>query len=471
VTSGRPEISISVLGAGYLGVAHAACLAELGFEVLAVDTDAARVTALSAGKLPFFEPGLDPLLRRGLDSRRLRFSTSYHDAARFADVHFICVGTPQLAGSDYADLSQLNSCIAALGPLLDRPCLVVGKSTVPVGTAATVAAGLAEAAPAGLAVDLAWNPEFLREGSAVEDTLHPDRIVAGVQSRHAESVLRDIYAEPLAGGARFFVTDLATAELSKSAANSFLATKISFINAMSEVCAVGGGDVTMLAEILGADPRIGAAFLRPGLGFGGGCLPKDVRAFIASACGLGVGDALAFLRDVDAVNARCRTRMVDLAQNLAGGSLGGKRVGVLGVAFKPDSDDIRDSPALDVATAIHRMGGHIRIYDPVAMNKARESRPELEYAGSVEAVASDADLLLLLTEWPEFRDADPGMLGKIVAQRRIADGRNVLDPAAWHEAGWDYRALGRPSLKAKTAGGKQVGFSTHRLTKALDRLL
>ena len=299
-------------------------------------------------------------------------------------MHFVCVGTPQRADSACADLSQLNACVSTLGPLLDKPCLVVGKSTVPVGTAAALAGKLTQLAPVGEAAELAWNPEFLREGHAVDDTLRPDRIVAGVQSSRAESVLRRVYAAPLSAGSEFFVTDLATAELAKAAANSFLATKISFINAMSEVCATTGGDVAVLAEILGADPRIGSAFLRPGLGFGGGCLPKDIRAFLATADHAGTGESLAFLREVDAINMRCRTRMVDLARELAGGSLESTVIGVLGASFKPDSDDIRDSPALEVCGALHDLGARVTVYDPVALGNARRVHPELEYAGSVD---------------------------------------------------------------------------------------
>jgi UDPglucose 6-dehydrogenase len=441
-TARQPRLT--VLGTGYLGVSHAACMAELGFDVLGVDTNTDRIDALSAGRLPFFEPGLEPLLCRGLESGRLRFTTSYPEAARFGDVHFMCVGTPQRADSPCADLSQVDACVSALGPLLEGPCLVVGKSTVPVGTAAALAGQLARLAPAGEAAELAWNPEFLREGHAVDDTLRPDRIVVGVQSPRAEAVLRGIYAAPLGAGSRFFVTDLATAELAKAAANSFLATKISFINAMSEVCGAAGADVAVLAEILGADPRIGAAFLRPGLGFGGGCLPKDIRAFLASADQAGMGESLAFLREVDAINMRCRIRMIDLARDLAGGSLEGAVIGVLGVSFKPDSDDIRDSPALDVAAALHDLGAWVTVYDPVAMDNARQAHPQLEYASSVFEAAAEADVLLVLTEWREFAEADPEILGKVVARRKIADGRNVLDEAAWRAAGWEYRALGRP---------------------------
>ena len=452
----RPRLT--VLGTGYLGVSHAVCLAELGFDVLGVDTDAVRIGALSSGQLPFFEPGLEPMLRRGLGSARLRFTTSYPEAARFGDVHFVCVGTPQHADSARADLSQLNACLSTLGPLLGKPCLVVGKSTVPVGTAAALAEKLTQLAPVGETAELAWNPEFLREGHAVEDTLRPDRIVAGVQSGHAEALLRRVYAAPLSAGSEFFVTDLATAELAKIAANSFLATKISFINAMSEVCAASGADVVVLAEILGADPRIGSTFLRPGLGFGGGCLPKDIRAFQATADRAGTGESLAFLREVDAINMRCRARMVDLARELAGGSLVGMMIGVLGASFKPDSDDIRESPALDVAAALYDLGAHVTVYDPVALDNARRARPELDYAGSVMEVATDADVMLLLTDWHEFAEADPEILGKVVAQRNIADGRNVLDQEAWRRAGWDYRALGRPD-QSSVGVGQPLGLT------------
>jgi UDPglucose 6-dehydrogenase len=435
---------LTVFGVGYLGAAHAACLAELGFDVLGVDTDAHRIAALAAGRLPFFEPGLELLLRRHLESGRLRFTTSYREAAAFGAVHFICVGTPQRLGADGADLQQMDACISALAPLLESPSLVVGKSTVPVGTAAALAKHLARLAPAGNEADLAWNPEFLREGRAVEDTLRPDRIVAGVRSPRAEATLRRIYAQPLADGTPFFATDLATAELAKVAANSFLATKISFINAMSEICDIADADVVHLAQILGSDPRIGEESLRPGLGFGGACLPKDIRAFAARAGELGADESSRFLREVDAINLRCRPRTVALALDLAGGSLTGRTVGVLGIAFKPDSDDIRDSPALEVAKAVHGLGARVTVYDPVAMGKARQACPQLEYAGSIIGAAADADVLLLLTEWPEFREADPELIGKSVAQRNVVDGRNALDSEVWTKAGWRYRALGRP---------------------------
>jgi UDPglucose 6-dehydrogenase len=441
-------LRITVLGTGYLGATHAACLAELGFEVLGLDTNEAQVNALAAGRLPFHEPELEELLRSGLRSGRLRFGTSYADAAAFGDVHFVCVGTPQRADSDAADLSHLMACIDALAPLLDRPCLVVGKSTVPVGTTDIVSERLARLSPAGAAVEVAWNPEFLREGHAVADTMRPDRIVAGVQSARAEAILREVYAEPIAAGVPFLVTGVPTAELVKVAANAFLATKVSFINAMAEVCEAAGADVVPLAEALAHDNRIGARFLVPGLGFGGGCLPKDIRAFGARARELGVGSVSALLGEVDAINLRRRARMVDLALELAGGSLDGRAVGVLGCSFKPGSDDIRDSPALDVAGTVHGLGARVTVYDPAAMSRARQVHPELEYAGSMLEAAAGAEVLLLLTEWPEFIDADPEVLGKTVARRNIADGRSALDAERWRAAGWRYRALGRPARSA-----------------------
>ena len=365
--------------------------------------------------------------------------TSYPRAAAFGDVHFICAGTPPQPGSHHADLSQVNGCVSALAPLLDRPCLVVGKSTVPVGTARRLAAELARTCAEA---ELAWNPEFLREGTAVADSLSPDRIVAGVTSSWAEGILRQVYARPIADGSLFITAGLETAELAKVAANAFLATKVSFINAMAEICEAAGGDVQVLSRILGADSRIGSAFLQPGLGFGGGCLPKDIRAFMARTADLGVGQALGFLREVDAINLRRRIRTADLACEIVGGDLTDVPVCVLGAAFKPGSDDVRDSPALDVAQLLHSMGAQVTVYDPAALDNARYACPELSYAETLAEAARDARIVLLLTEWAEFADLTPDDLETIVAQRNIVDGRNVLDPDLWRTAGWNYRALG-----------------------------
>ncbi|CAN3979501.1 UDP-glucose dehydrogenase family protein [Kitasatospora purpeofusca] len=432
---------LTVIGSGYLGITHAACMAELGHEVLGLDIDEDRVRSLNRGELPIHEQGLGELLRRNLAAGRLRFGTDPKEAAAFGDLHFLCLGTPQRKDSGAADLSQLDAAVDALAPHLDRPCLVVGKSTVPVGTAERLAARLTELAPAGEAAELAWNPEFLREGHAVEDTLSPDRIVLGVRPGRAEGLLRDLYG-PL-GDIPTVVTDYATAELVKTAANAFLATKISYINAIAEVCEAAGADVVRLAEALGHDERIGRRFLAAGLGFGGGCLPKDIRAFVARAEELGTGESLEFLRQVDAINLRRRTRAVDHARELVAGSFAGRKVAVLGAAFKPESDDIRDSPALDVAAAIAREGGQVSVYDPAALDNARKAFPDLAYAASAAEAARGAEVVLLLTEWREFVELDPAALGQEVAVRAVVDGRNVLDPAAWRAAGWTYRSLGR----------------------------
>ncbi|MCW2885889.1 MAG: UDP-glucose 6-dehydrogenase [Streptosporangiaceae bacterium] len=438
------SLRLTVIGTGYLGATHAACMADLGFEVLGLDVDKDKIDRLSAGDLPFFEPGLETVLQRNLENGRLRFTTSYDEVAEFGDVHFICVGTPQQAAEYAADLTYVDESLTALAHRLERPCLVVGKSTVPVGTAARLAERLARLAPAGQDAELAWNPEFLREGFAVQDTLHPDRIVAGVLSERAEKTLREVYAPMIADGTPFIVADYPTSELVKVAANAFLATKISFINAMAEVCEAAHADVTKLSEALSHDDRIGGKFLGPGLGFGGGCLPKDIRAFMARAGELGVDQALSFLREVDAINIRRRLRMVDLARELMGGSFIGRTVGVLGAAFKPNSDDVRDSPALDVAASIRSQGGHVTVYDPQALNNARRAQPTLNFGTSTLEAAHGAHVMLLLTEWAEFRDMDPNTLGAVVAEKNIVDGRNALDPEMWRSAGWNYRALGRP---------------------------
>jgi len=436
---------MTVLGTGYLGATHAICMAMMGFEVLGLDVDADKVATLASGEVPFFEPGLPGLLAKALESGRLRFTTDFAEAAAFGDVHFLCVGTPQSKESFAADLTHVRSAVRQLAVHLDRPCLVVGKSTVPVGTSAELSGLLQELAPAGTKVELAWNPEFLREGFAVEDTMHPDRLVFGVSSDWAEEQLRLAF-EPVISvhDTPVVVTDLPTAELVKVAANSFLATKISYINAMAEVCEVTGADVASLAKALSYDDRIGGRFLHPGLGFGGGCLPKDIRAFIHRAEELGAGDAVAFLGEVDAINQRCRTRTVELVRQMAGGDLTGVRIAALGAAFKPNSDDIRDAPALDVACSLQRAGALVTLYDPVAMDNARRSHPELHYGTSAIDAATDATVVVLLTEWTEFRSIDPDVLGRVVAHRNIVDGRNALDPEQWRQAGWSFRALGRP---------------------------
>ncbi|MFI9341650.1 UDP-glucose dehydrogenase family protein [Streptomyces sp. NPDC052773] len=444
-------LKITVIGTGYLGATHAAAMAELGFEVLGLDVVPEKIEMLRRGETPMYEPGLDELLRghvAGIEGStgRLRFTTDWAEVGAFGDVHFVCVNTPQRHGEYACDMSYVDAAFASLAPHLNGPALVVGKSTVPVGSADRLARYLAEHAPAGGDAELAWNPEFLREGFAVEDTLHPDRIVVGVRSDRAEKLLREVYATPLAEGTPFVVTDFPTAELVKTSANSFLATKISFINAMAEVCEAAGGDVAKLAEAIGYDDRIGRKFLRAGIGFGGGCLPKDIRAFMARAGELGADQALTFLREIDSINMRQRGQMVELArQALGGGPFLGKRVAVLGATFKPDSDDVRDSPALNVAGQIHLQGGQVTVYDPKGMDNARRIFPTLGYADSAPEAVRGADVVLHLTEWREFRELDPEALGEVAAARVILDGRNALDPELWRRAGWTYRAMGRPT--------------------------
>jgi UDPglucose 6-dehydrogenase len=438
---------MAVLGTGYLGATHAACMADLGHEVLGVDIDPAKVAKLEAGEVPFFEPDLAKVLGRGISGGRLRFSSSYEEAADFADVFFVAVATPQKKGEYGADLQYIDSAVTTLAPLLDKPAVIFGKSTVPVGTATRLSQIARDLSPAAGAVEVAWNPEFLREGFAVQDTLHPDRLVLGVDesgSGRVEEVAREIYADLLRGGVPLIVTDLATAELVKVAANAFLATKISFINAIAEVCEAAGADVTVLADAIGHDGRIGRRFLNAGIGFGGGCLPKDIRAFMARAGELGANQALTFLREVDSINMRRRTRTVEIAREACGGSFIGARVAVLGTAFKPDSDDVRDSPALNVAGQIQLQGATVNVFDPQAMDNSRALFPTLNYATSTFEACEGADAVLVLTEWAEFRSIDPIALRDIVRSASVIDGRNCLDSAAWCAAGWAYRALGRP---------------------------
>lgn len=429
-----------VLGLGYLGATHAACMAELGHDVLGVEILTEKRELLAAGEVPFYEPSLPDLLRRHIDSGKLQVSGSYAEAADFADVFFIAVGTPQKKGEYAADLQYVDAAIEELVPLLSRDAVIFGKSTVPVGTANRISARADELAK-GIDVEIAWNPEFLREGYAVMDTLHPDRLVVGAfPGGKAEAVSREIYAPMLAEDTPFIITDPPTAELVKASANAFLATKISFINAIAEVCDAAGADVKAVADAIGYDARIGRKFLNAGLGFGGGCLPKDIRAFMARAGELGAAEALTFLREVDNVNMRRRTRMVELAREVCGGSLLGARVAILGAAFKPESDDVRDSPALNVAGQIQLQGASVTVYDPKAMDNSRRLFPTLDYAESALEACQDADAVLVLTEWAEFIRLDPAALGGVVRQRNIVDGRMCLDKAVWTSVGWVYRA-------------------------------
>ena len=463
------DTHISVIGTGYLGATHAASMAELGFEVIGVDTDPRKVRMLNEGTVPFSEPELPELLRRHVASGRLRFSTDLAEAARFADVHFVCVGTPQAKDGLAADLGAVEAAVDHLAGSLERDAVIVGKSTVPVGTADRLADRVATLTRPGLDVSVSWNPEFLREGHGVHDTLHPDRLVFGVTSQRAEQTLRAVYAKVIEQGTRVHVTSPATAELAKVAANAFLATKISFINAMAELSEQAGADVVALAEVLGDDPRIGRRFLDAGVGFGGGCLPKDIRALAARATELGAPGVAALLHDVDATNLRARQRVVDLVRAALGPRLDGRRVAVLGAAFKPRSDDVRDSPALHVAGQLHLAGADVRVYDPEAMLTAREASPALTYVASPQAALADADVVLHLTEWSEFRLLDPYAAADLVRNRLMIDGRNALDAALWRGAGWTFVGLGRDAWPARDDAAVPEQTTPDRRGQLLER--
>jgi UDPglucose 6-dehydrogenase len=432
-------LKLSVIGTGYLGATHAACMASLGFEVIGFDIEASKIDLLSKGKVPFYEPELEELLSEQIKSGRLTFTSNIADLAE-ADVHFICVGTPQVKNGNAADLTYVNSALESIAKFVKPGGLVVGKSTVPVGTATKLRNRLLELNPKA---DLAWNPEFLREGFAVEDTLRPNRLVVGVVNDSAEQILKEVYANNLKEKTPWVRADLPTSELVKVAANSFLATKISFINAMAEICEAAGGDVTVLAKAIGYDPRIGSRFLQAGIGFGGGCLPKDIRAFMARAEELGASQAVEFLKEIDAINLRARQRIIELVRKDLADDLRGKKVAILGAAFKPDSDDVRDSPALDIAAQIQAAGAVVTVHDPKAIANAQKRFPALNFADDVNATLKDSEIVLHLTEWKIYREIDPVKVKSIVKNPIIIDGRNALDRDLWRSAGWKFRALGR----------------------------
>ena len=432
-------LKLSVIGTGYLGATHAACMSSLGFEVIGFDTEVSKIELLSKGQVPFYEPGLEELLAEQIKSGRLSFTTNINDLAD-CDVHFICVGTPQVKGGNSADLTYVNSALESIAKLVKAGGLVVGKSTVPVGTAARLRNRLIELNPKA---DLAWNPEFLREGFAVEDTLKPNRLVVGVVNDSAEKILKEVYASNLKESTPWVRADLPTSELVKVAANSFLATKISFINAMAEICEAADGDVTVLAKAIGYDPRIGSRFLQAGIGFGGGCLPKDIRAFMARAEELGAKQAVEFLKEIDAINLRARQRIIELVRKDLSDNLQGKKVAILGAAFKPDSDDVRDSPALDIAVQIQAAGAIVTVHDPKAIANAQKRFPVLNFSTEINDTLKDAEIVLHLTEWKIYREIDPVKVKSLVKNATMIDGRNALNRQLWRNAGWKFRALGR----------------------------
>jgi len=433
------SLKLSVIGTGYLGATHAACMASLGFEVIGFDTESSKIESLVKGKVPFYEPGLEELLAQQITSGRLKFTKEINDLSD-CDVHFICVGTPQVQGGIAADLTYVNSALESVAAIAKKGSLVVGKSTVPVGTAQRLRNRLLEI---NSEVDLAWNPEFLREGFAVEDTLKPNRLVVGVTNDRAEQILKEVYASNLKDNTPWVRADLPTSELVKVAANSFLATKISFINAMAEICEAADGDVTVLAKAIGYDPRIGHRFLQAGIGFGGGCLPKDIRAFMARAEELGAKQAVKFLEEIDEINLRARQRIIELVRLDLSNDLKNKRVAILGAAFKPDSDDVRDSPALDIAAQIQEAGAVVTVHDPKAIKNAQKRFPALRFEENINQTLADSNIVLHLTEWKIYRDINPAEVKSLVKDCIIIDGRNALDRELWIRAGWKFRALGR----------------------------
>ncbi len=453
-TTTRPRISF--LGCGYLGATYAICFAELGYEVVGYDIDEAKIEAFSSGTVPFHEAGLPELLKKNLESGRLRFTTDIKAVADFADVHFICVGTPQRKDEAGADLSYIEASVVELSRHLTRKVLIVGKSTVPVGTASWVQDLVDRHTSEGLGVEVGWSPEFLQESNAMHDVLRPNRIVYATQSEWASKLLKDVHKGILELAAiedrevPVVETDLATAELVKVAANAFLSTKISFINAMADLCEVTGGDVTDLARAIGYDQRIGNKFLRAGIGFGGGCLPKDIRALTARAGELGVGESFRFLGEIDQRNTRRRSHTVRAVAELvgrppgpAGPDLSGVRVAYLGATFKPDTDDIRDSPALAIAQGLRRARADVVVYDPEGLDNAKAAAPELSFVKTLPEAVAGADVVCAMVPWEEFRTLDPEALGQQVTERRILDGMNAFDPAEWRAHGWTYQGIGR----------------------------
>ncbi|NDD25915.1 MAG: UDP-glucose/GDP-mannose dehydrogenase family protein [Actinobacteria bacterium] len=433
-------MKVSVIGLGYLGATHSVAMSKLGHRVVGIEQNPAKLAELQKGNAGFFEPGLDQALAEELKSGRLSFQSGHDQTSADADIHFLCVGTPQSQGSLAADTSYLYSAITDLAPVLKPDSVVVGKSTVPVGTAKLLTDKLSELA--GFSAQLAWNPEFLREGTALSDSLRPDRIVIGVASDLAEAKLREVYEPMIASGVPIIVTDLPTSELVKSAANAFLATKISFINAMAEIAEVSGADANQLATAIGYDERIGNKFLRNGVGFGGGCLPKDIRALMARAEELGVGQAVAYLKEIDNINLRRRVRVIDLLKKELG-ELSGKKVLVLGAAFKPDSDDVRDSPALDIALLALEAGANVLVHDPIALAGVNKKHPELATEKDLLTALNNADAIVLATEWKEYRELDPMLIADKVKRKFIIDGRNVLNREIWQAAGFEIVSLGK----------------------------
>jgi len=439
---------IAMIGTGYVGLVSGACFADFGHDVTCVDKDEAKIAGLHAGRMPIWEPGLEALVKANVKRGRLHFTTELKEGVKGADAVFIAVGTPTRRGDGHADLTYVFAAARGLAGALDGRTVVVTKSTVPVGTGDEIAKILAEeGVPEGTSV--ASNPEFLREGAAIADFKHPDRIVVGAEDEHAREVLREIYRPLFLNKAPILFTGRRTAELTKYAANAFLAVKISFINEIADLCEAVGADVQEVARGIGLDNRIGPKFLHPGPGYGGSCFPKDTLALLKTAEKAGVEQRI--VSTVVDVNGKRKESMAVRVAEALGGTAQGKRVGVLGLAFKPNTDDMRDAPSIPLVNALLKQGASVIAFDPVAMDHALALMPGLELAASAEAVADEADALVIVTEWDEFRALDLGKIADRMRGTALVDLRNVYNPEDAHRAGLDYRGIGRPTRIAASA--------------------
>jgi UDPglucose 6-dehydrogenase len=439
---------IAMIGTGYVGLVSGACFADFGHDVTCIDKDESKIAGLHAGRMPIWEPGLESLVESNVERGRLHFTTDLEEGVKGADAVFIAVGTPTRRGDGHADLSYVFAAVRELASALDGAAVVITKSTVPVGTGDEIAKILSEeGAPQGTSV--ASNPEFLREGAAIADFKHPDRIVVGAEDEHAREVLREIYRPLFLNKAPILFAGRRTAELTKYAANAFLAVKISFINEIADLCEAVGADVQEVARGIGLDNRIGPKFLHPGPGYGGSCFPKDTLALLKTAEKAGVEQRI--VSTVVDVNDRRKESMAGRVVEALGGSAEGKRVGVLGLAFKPNTDDMRDAASIPLVNALIQQGAAVVAYDPAAMDHALPLMAGLEAAANADAVADGADALVIVTEWDEFRALDLGKIARRMRGKALVDLRNVYDPEEAHRAGLDYRGIGRAVRVASSA--------------------
>ncbi|MDB5100759.1 MAG: nucleotide sugar dehydrogenase [Cyanobacteria bacterium RYN_339] len=439
-------MQIAIIGSGYVGLVTGACFAHLGHQVVCVDNQLSKIEKLNQGIMPIYEPGLDVLVKTNVVEGRLHFTTDIEEATRLSDIIFICVGTPAKPNGE-ADLSAFEHVAAAMAPAMsDSYKLIVEKSTVPVRTGEWLATLFRSHLPPGADFDIASNPEFLREGSAIKDFLETDRVVLGTNADRAASLLVKLYA-PL--NAPILIVDLNSAELIKHASNAFLAMKISFINAVAQICEMTGADIGKVSKGVGLDKRIGEQFLKAGVGYGGACFPKDVQAFIAIAGQHGYDFEL--LKAVENINQRQRHHLADKVFNALGNDLAGKTIGVLGLAFKPNTDDMRGAPSTDIIPMFTELDAKVRAYDPVATETAREVMPNITYCQNAYEVAEGCDCLVILTEWAEFNSLNLPYMKTLLKRPLIVDGRNLFDPWKMAQLGYEYHSIGRPATLHETS--------------------